>query len=165
LVSEPTAVEARDLVQTLRHLSWRETGIPVTLPFTLEAASDSVLAWYLRDFGAAHRVRDLGALDVENVGEEMARVLVTPRRDLHDLVATDAGLEYVGQDFALRRSWDPLEEVGCTWEWPLRCGDAVGWLLFRHTPSPPEIDRWVVLWQRSDLADTAIPSDRKERGD
>jgi len=164
LVSEPTAVEARDLVQTLRHLSWRETGIPVTLPFTLEAASDSVLAWYLRDFGAAHIVRDLGALDMENVGEEMARVLVTPRRDLRDLVATDAEIEYVGQDFALRRSWDPLE-VGCTWEWPLRCGDAVGWLLFRHTPSPPEIDRWAVLWQRSDLADTVIPSDRKERSD
>ncbi len=141
LARDPAAIEVRDLVQTLRDLSWRETGMPMTLPFTLEAGPDSALAWYLRDFSAAHRVENLGR------EVEVDPVLVTARRDLSDL-ALDG--EFVGQDFALRRSWDPLE-ISCTWELPPRCQAAVGWLLFRHTPSPPEADQWAVLWLRQDM--------------
>jgi len=143
LVREPTAVETRDLVQTLRGLSWQETGMPTTLPFTFEAACDSVLAWYLRDFSAARQVENL---DVGK-GKEIAPVLVTSRCDLSDLTPTGVldGVEYVGQDFVLRRSWDALE-VGCTWEWPPRCDAAIRWLLFRRTPSPPIADEWAVLW-------------------
>jgi hypothetical protein len=135
LVRQPTAAEVRDLVQTLRDLSWRETGIPTTLPLTLEAAPDSVLAWYLRDFSTARRVESLDA------GEIGPRV-VTSRRDL-TLPGTLDDVEYAGQDFALRRSWDP-RVVGCTWEWPPRCDVAVRWLLFRHTPAP------AVLWLRQE---------------
>jgi hypothetical protein len=146
LVREPTAVEVRDLVQTLRAISWRETGIATRLPFVLEAAPDSVLAWYLRDFSAARRVENLDA------GVETSRVLVTAQRDLTLTGVPDDvsdGTEYVGQDFATRRSWDTFG-VGCTWEWPPRCQTAIEWLLFRRarTLSPPVVDQWAVLWVR-----------------
>jgi uncharacterized protein (TIGR03663 family) len=146
LVREPTAIEARDLVQTLHDLSWREMGIPTTLPFTIQAASDSVLAWYLRDFSAARRVESLG------VGGEIGPVLVTSQRDLSDpmLVGVPGDVGYVGQDFVLRRGWDALE-AGCIWEWPPRCEGVVKWLLFRNTPSPPPVERWAVLWQRAEV--------------
>lgn len=142
LVREPTAVGVGDLVQTLRDLSWRETGMPTTLPFTLESAPDPVLAWYLRDFSAARRVE---SPDITQVG----RVLVTLRRDLTLLDVPD-DVEFVGQDFALRRSWNPAE-VGCAWGWPPRCSAAVGWLLLRRTPSLPVVEQWAVLWLRQDV--------------
>jgi len=148
LVRQPTAVEVRDLVQTLRDLSWDETGTSTRLPFTLEAAPDSVLAWYLRDFSAARRVDNLAA------AEELTTVLVTARRDLRDLsdltlAHVSGDRDYVGQDFTLRRSWNP-GAVACTWGWPPRCNAAVEWLLFRSTDAPPVIDQWAVLWLRQD---------------
>ena len=146
LVHQPTAVEVRDLVQTLRDLSWRETGMPTRLPFTLEATPDSVLAWYLRDFSEARRTERLESLDVGEIGS----VLVTSRRDL-SLAHVPDDVEFVGQDFALRRSWDAAE-VRCVWQWPLRCNAAVGWLLLRRTPSLPVADEWAALWLRQDTA-------------
>jgi len=77
-------------------------------------------------------------------------VLVTTRRDLA-LTSVQGDVEYVGQDFNLRSSWNPLE-IGCTWAWPPRCHAAVRWLLFRHTPSLPLVDQWAVLWLRQDVA-------------
>jgi uncharacterized protein (TIGR03663 family) len=142
LVREPTAVEVRDLVQTLRDLSWCETGIPTTLPFTLEAAPDSVLAWYLRGFSAARRIEGLE-------GGEIGSALVTSRRDLELAGDVPNDVEFVGQDFALRRSWS-LAELGCTWEWPPRCNAAVKWLLLRRAPPLPVADQWAVLWLRQD---------------
>ena len=139
LVREPAAVEVRDLVQTLRDLSWQETGIPKALSLTLEAAPDSVLAWYLRDFSAARRVDDLEAI------ADLGQVLVTERRELSEL----GDVEYVGQDFALRRHWDPLD-VECTWEWPPRCHAAVKWWLFRSARTPAQVDQWAVLWLREE---------------
>jgi len=131
LLRAPTA-EVRDLVQTLRQLSWRETGIATTLPLVLEADPDSVLAWYLRDFSAAHRVESLTAA-------EAGLALVTQRRDLA------LAEEYVGQDFVLRRSWNH-DEIRCLWGWPPQCSAAVRWLLLRRTSSPPVADQWAVLW-------------------
>ena len=140
LVRESTAVEVRDLVQTLRDLSWRETGMPTTLPFVVEASSNPILAWYLRDFSAARWAESL------DMGEETCPVLVTSWRDL-TLTEVSEDVEYAGQDFVLRRSWNLLE-VGCTWEWPPRCHAAIGWLLFRHTVSAPVADQWAALWVR-----------------
>ncbi len=137
LVREPTAIEVRDLVQTLRDLSWQETKMPLTLPFTLQAAPDSVLAWYLRDFGAAHLVQDFSA-------EEIGSTLVSTQLDLG---AVGGGAAYRGQDFTLRRDWDPAVLV-CAWEWPLRCQSTAAWWLFRDSREVPgpEIDQQVVLW-------------------
>jgi uncharacterized protein (TIGR03663 family) len=136
LADQPTADGVRDLVQTLRDLSWRETGIPTTLPFAFEAAPDSALAWYLRDFGAARRVESVGNLGAEESGS----VLVTSGRDL---ALPDA--EYMGQGFILRRDGN-RREIRCAWEWPPRCDAVVGWLLFRKTPSPPVAEEWAALW-------------------
>ena len=133
LLRAPTAFEVRDLEQTLRELSWRETGIATTLPLAFEAAPDSVLAWYLRDFSAARRVASLTA-------EDAGLALITSQRDL-----SLAEGEYVGQDFVLRRSWNP-DAARCPWGWPPQCSAAVKWLLFRRTPSPPVADQWAVLW-------------------
>jgi uncharacterized protein (TIGR03663 family) len=141
LVREPTAIEVRDLVETLRDLSWQRTGAATTVPFTFEAAPDSVLAWYLRDFSAARRVESLAGLGVEEAGP----VIVTCQRILPLAEAEDA--PYAGQDFPLRRDWDS-EEINCARVWPLppECRAFVKWLLFRDTLSPSVPDRWAVLW-------------------
>jgi len=138
LVSDPTAVEVRDLVGTLRDLSWQRTGLPQTLEFTLEAAPDSVLAWYLRGFVAHHRIESLGVRG----GEEIADVLVTTRLDPVGLSA-----EYVGQSFTLHRSWDSAT-IACISDWPPQCHSAVGWWLFRDSSAVPvpAVDQQAVLW-------------------
>jgi uncharacterized protein (TIGR03663 family) len=146
LVREPTAVEVHDLVQTMRDLSWRRTGMPTMLPFTLEAAPDSVLAWYLRDFSAARRVGDLEDLDIDG------QVLVTSRRDW--MPAGDA--EYAGQDFTLHRSWNPGEircvrppaqpSLGFQAQQRLQCDAVFEWLLFRDASTSPVPDQSAVLW-------------------
>ena len=133
LVEDGTAIEVRDLVQTLHDASWRETGLPQMLPFKLEAESDSVLAWYLRDFTNREAV---------GKGDEIkaASILVTT----HIEVSNEIG-ERVGQDFALHRSWG-LSNVACSWEWPPQCRSFIGWWLYRTTPMWPVIDQYAVLW-------------------
>jgi uncharacterized protein (TIGR03663 family) len=163
VMGDPTAAEVRDLVQTLHSLSWRETGLPTTMAFMFEAAPDSVLAWYLRDFSAARRVEEL------RVEEGEGLPLVTERHDLSGGMlgsgalgsgalgsgalgsgalgsgALGSAAQYVGQDFVLQRSWD-LGEIMCAWEWPPRCNAAVKWWMFRSTPTFPVAGQWAVLW-------------------
>ena len=129
-----------------------DTHIHIIVPeITLEAAPDSVLAWYLRDFSAARRVERLAAVSEDGVGP----VVVTSRRDpdlallWHDSAPDVPGVEYAGQDFALSRSWD-AREIACIWEWPPRCNTAVKWLFLRRTPSAPVADEWAVLWLRQE---------------
>lgn len=142
LVRQPTAAGVRDLVQTLRDLSWRETGLPTRLSFTYkcdpsaEPTPDAVLAWYLRDFDAARCVEHLD----ESVTDD---VVISPDQSL----ALGGDVAYVGQDFALRRSWTP-RELDCTLR-PLRCNAPVRWFLFRDVPLPAA-DRWVTLWLQED---------------
>jgi len=142
LVRQPTAAGVRDLVQTLRDLSWRETGLPTRLSFTYkcdpsaEPTPDAVLAWYLRDFDAARCVEHLD----ESVTDD---VVISPDQSL----ALGGDVAYVGQDFALCRSWTP-RELDCTLR-PLRCNAPVRWFLFRDVPLPAA-DRWVTLWLQED---------------
>jgi uncharacterized protein (TIGR03663 family) len=158
LVYEPTALEVRDLVQTLRGLSWRETGLPTTLEFTYEAAPDSVLAWYLRDFSAARRVDDLREVDLWEWG---AAVVTLDRGWVPE--SPEASEALAGQDFVLSRSWR-IDKVSCIWEWP-PCNEAVEWLI-RRDPAladwsewaalEPEADRWVVVWTYADDIESAL---------
>jgi uncharacterized protein (TIGR03663 family) len=142
LTHEPTADTVRDLVQTLRDLSWRETRMPEMLPFTLVTPPDSVLAWYLRDFSAVRQVEQPGDLGAGEAGQ----VLVTSWRDW---LPPSSG--YVGHEFILQRSWDP-REAKCIWgqslwEQPPQCSQAFRWLLFRRVPGvPPAGELSAVLW-------------------
>jgi hypothetical protein len=142
LARQPTAAGVRDLAQTLRDLSWQETGLPTMLSFTYkctpsaEPTSDAVLAWYLRDFDAARCVEHLD----ESVTDD---IIVSPAQSL--MLGGD--IAYVGQDFALRRSWSP-RELDCTLR-PLHCNAPVRWFLFRDVPLPAA-DRWVTLWLQED---------------
>lgn len=148
LVHEPTAPEVHDLVLTLTDLSWRETGFPRALKFTYEAAPDSVLAWYLRDFSAARRVDDLYAWGPG------AAVVTLNREWVPDSLG---GADLLGQDFALSREWS-LAAVGCAWEWP-PCHEAVEWLIRRDpTGTDREVEwaalepmatKWAVIWTYS----------------
>jgi uncharacterized protein (TIGR03663 family) len=137
LVHEPTAMEVRDLVKALRNLSWRETGLPMTLEFTYEAPPDSVLAWYLRDFSAARRVDDLHGV---GLGEQGAAIVTLDPEWVPD---SREGTELVGQDFVLSRSWD-LRNARCIWEWP-PCNETVEWLLRRDPTATSRGADWAAL--------------------
>lgn len=145
LLSEPTAVNVRDLVQTLRELSWRETGLPTTLAFTVVAPQDSVLSWYLRDFTMARHFERPSGLTSEDLGP----IVVTSGRD-ETLVAA-AQRPYAGQDFPVSRQWTP-RELGCRF-WRPGCHAAVDWFLFREGVPLPEADQWAALWRISELSD------------
>lgn len=143
LVRDGTADSVRDLVSTLRSLSWRKTGEATMLPSTLVAESDSLLAWYLRDFGAMRRV---DSFDPDLAREALPQVVVS-----HGLSPYRG---YVGQDFALRYSWDSPTEgcglyrkpLGRGLEPKVQCGPYVRWLLFRQTSQAPQAAEWAVLW-------------------
>ena len=143
LTHEPTAIEVRDLVQTLRDLSWRETGFSTTLPVMYEPPLDAVIAWYLRGFGTVQRVEHIQSEDIVTTWDMGGVILTADSGALTSLETLNT--EYAGQDFVLRRRWNP-SEVACVWEWPPRCQDAVAWLLLRKTLAPPVASQQVVLW-------------------
>lgn len=145
LTRDPTAPEIRDLVETLRKLSWEETGMPMTLSFAFEAPPDAVLAWYLRNFSTAHRIEP-----GEIRGAEVTSVLVTesttPGTEPSELpLGVSEERKVVGQDFVLRRSWSPTE-LRCVAGAPPNCQAAVRWWLFRDGITQPTDERWAVLW-------------------
>lgn len=146
LLREPTAVNIRDLVETLRELSWQETGMPTTLRFTVVAPQDSALAWYLRDFRMARRFEHPGGL----AGDEIGPIVVTSGRD-EGLVAS-SGRAYAGQDFPLSRRWTP-RELDCRLG-SGGCRTAVDWFLFRDGVPLPEAHQWAALWRVSDLSNS-----------
>ena len=140
LAGEATAANVRDLVDTLRDLSWQTTGMPMTLDFVYEAAPDSVLAWTMRDFTGARRVDRLSDLSDDQWGP----LLVTVDRDVGRAVGP--GPDYVGLDFPLRRRWTPAALTCRLWE--SDCATAVGWYLFRDSPPFPAPAERAILWRR-----------------
>lgn len=144
LLSQPTAVNIRDLVETLDGLSWQETGMPTTLEFVYEAPSESVLAWYLRDYGSARRVDHLSELGADGLGQ----TLVTLDGDQAAPPAA-SGTEYVGQSFALGRRWVP-SSIGCRF-WEASCTVRLDWFLFRDGPPLPDAESEATLWRRVEL--------------
>lgn len=144
LLREPTAVNVRDLVRTLKELSWRETGMPTTLAFVVEAPRDSVVAWYLREFSMARRVERLAS----GIEDDAWTVAVTTGRDGAPMASS--GRSYAGQDFPLRRTWSPRSLDPRFW----RAGHNVtlDWLLFREGIPLPEADRWATLWRAGEVS-------------
>ncbi len=142
LLNRPTPVNVRDLVETLRVVSWRERGTPTTLDFVYEASENSVLAWYLRDFEMARRVDDLSEL---HAGERGAIVLTV---DGDEGKGSPPGAEYAGQGFPLERQWTP-RAVGCRF-WEADCSLAFSWFLFRDGPPLPEPELRAILWRSVD---------------
>lgn len=138
LVREPTADTVRDLVHTLQDLSWRKTGMPQTLPFTLVAPDEPVAAWYLREFSAMRRVDDLQSLHEGETGQ----IIVALWPDW-----SPAGSDYAGQSFPMQRRWD-VREAWCVWEKPPQCRALLAWLLFRHASGVEDSGRRLVLWMR-----------------
>ena len=142
LVGQPTAVNIRDLVDTLVDLSWHRTGLPITLDFVYEAPADSVLAWYMRDFERARRVDHLAALTADSFGPLVVTVDDAPGP------AIAPGPDYVGQAFALQRQW-VADSLPCRlWQGDCRIG--VRWFLFRDGPPLPEPVERAVLWREID---------------
>ncbi len=147
LVGQPTAVNVRDLAQTLRDLSWQETGMPTALDLVYEVPPDSVVVWYLRNFEMARRVDHLSELD----GDELEATVVTVGDRGLD-AAFPGGAGYVGQSFPLRRGqWTP-DLMGCRL-WDRGCGIVFEWLLFRDGPSLPDVEREAILWRQVELSE------------
>lgn len=147
LLSQPTAVNVRDLVETLHGLSWQETGMPSTLEFVYEAPPNSVLAWYLRDFNRALRVDGLSELGPDRLGPTVVTL------DGGSSPPAAPGTEYLGQSFALWRDWAP-ESIGCRF-WDAGCSVAFEWFLFRDGPGLPDAASEATLWRRVALPDDA----------
>jgi hypothetical protein len=143
LLREPTAVNVRDLVRTLRELSWRETGMPTTMPFVVDAPQDSVLAWYLRDFETVQAVKQLPS----GIEEDAWMVAVTSGRD--EPLAELSDEAYAGQDFPLSRQWRPKSLDGRFWRPGGRA--ALEWFLFRDGVPLPEVNRWATLWRADEF--------------
>jgi uncharacterized protein (TIGR03663 family) len=144
LISEPTPVNVRDLVETLEEISWNETGISTTLSFVLEAPPDSVLAWYLKGFGMARRVDRLEDLPADELGS----IVVTTGGEEATMSPPDGA--YVGQDFPLRSRWSP-RAMGCQF-WEPGCSVAMEWYLFRDGVPLPEPESWAVVWRRGGIS-------------
>ncbi|HDQ70565.1 MAG TPA: hypothetical protein ENN19_00530 [Chloroflexi bacterium] len=175
LLHAPTDLGMHALVETLRERSWRETGLPNTLPIAYQANLDSPLAWYLRalDSGFSQaRLIDDSRERADTPGERpstdrLFSTIVTAERDPSALAeilnlpydtlgdTDDSTTPIVGQDFVLHRRWDP-KIVDWTWAWPPpdrlypQFRDLVKWWMFRETDTPPPVEETLVLWVLED---------------
>lgn len=133
----------RSLTETLEELQDRlSRGLP-TMPLTVQAAPDGLLAWLVRDYSNAVFVRDAR----EAAG---AQVFVSETPALPEL-----GGAYVGQDFALTRTWTArglaLTELPAWWAQRALTPRALDTVL----PAP------ATIWVRQDVYDG---SDANARG-
>jgi uncharacterized protein (TIGR03663 family) len=124
LIMETTVPDVHLLVERLEALSLQKAGDAHTLPFTVDAATGPVVAWYLRDFGQHTVVEGLSA------PPDTIAAVTLAAQDL------PIGETFRGQGFPLRTHWLP---------WDLWGQGLVRWLLFNEG-SLPVVDQEVVLW-------------------
>jgi uncharacterized protein (TIGR03663 family) len=124
IIMETTVPDVHLLVERLEALSLQKAGDAHTLPFTLDAATGPVMAWYLRDFGQQVVVEGLSA------PPDTIAAVTLAAQDL------PIGETFRGQGFPLRTHWLP---------WGLRGQALVRWLLFNEGKLPI-VDQEVVLW-------------------
>lgn len=130
------------LSATLRELQDRQSSGFPSLPIAVQAAQDGELAWLVRDYRNATFVRDAR----EAAGAEVF---------LSDSAAVpDLGGAYVGQDFALTKSWSPrvlgLYQIPAWWSQRV-----VGPAARATTLISP-----ATLWVRQDVYDGVDPNVR-----
>jgi hypothetical protein len=136
---ETTSADVFLLRATLFDLADRETKGFSTMPLTVEAAQDSVLAWVVRDF--------VNARFIDDVNEARGETVVI----LSSAVVPDLGGDYVGQDFMIGESWR-LQSLS-----PL---DALAWWTQRKVGFNAANARNVttaILWVRQDVYDGISP--------
>ncbi len=128
MILQTTVPDVRLLVDRLEALSLERSGDAHTLPFTVDAETGPVVAWYLRDFQHQSVVEGLS-------GPPETEAAVT-------LAAQDLpiGETFRGQGFPLRTHWLP---------WGLWGRGLVRWLLFTEG-GLPVVDQTVVLWVASE---------------
>ena len=124
MIMETTVPDVHLMVDRLEALSLQKTGDAHTLPFTVDAATGPVVAWYLRDFGQQRVVNGLAA------PPDTVAAVTLGAQDL------PIGETFRGQGFPLRTHWLP---------WGLWGRDLMRWLLFNEG-SLPVVDQEVVLW-------------------
>ena len=130
MILHTTVPDVRLLVERLESLSQEKSGDVHTLPFTVDAATGPVVAWYLRDFSRQSVVEDL------STPPDTVAAVTLAAQDL------PIGETFRGQGFPLRSDWLPWSEDSrwAVWGQPL-----VRWLLFTDG-SLPAVDQEVVLW-------------------
>jgi len=135
LAADPTAPDVRHVVESLRTLSRQRSKEAHTLSLVYEAAPDSVLAWYLRDFRQAERVDDL-----QQVPPGVTAILT----DVDEAPPASED-RYVGRTFDLRQSWR-LTSIAGRLEWPPQQVDGIRWYLFREAPLTTILSEEMALW-------------------
>jgi hypothetical protein len=124
----PAALDLRRLVATLTNVSNFDVGQEREIVVTVQADPQGALAWALRDFRKAQFVSDLGAFVT-------SPVVIAPEDQQNPAL----GSAYVGQAFAVARSWRPEN---------LFWNEQLSWLAARRAPA--ETQR-VILWVRQDV--------------
>lgn len=119
-----------DVLKVMSSLSWQRADYPISMPVTVETSLGPLWRWYLRDW------------EVVTFADTLTAQVQTP------MVLTSAeqtsptlGDQYTGQDFVIRRWWQPnlLEKQ-----------DALSWLLYRKSVTfPIKLER-VILWVKAE---------------
>lgn len=119
------------LRQTLFEVARRETGGLPTLPVSVLAPQDGIVAWVLRDYS---KTTFIGSVD-DAVGAEV--VLLPGSVDQPNL-----GSSYVGQDFVTQRTWDSSS---------MYLIDLPGWWAQQQARNAWASEDVINLWLRQDI--------------
>lgn len=120
----------RDAIEVMQRISAQRRGYPISIAVTVEGSLGPLWQWYLRDW-------------------EQVEVVDALTADVHTplVLASEAqsspilGDGYTGQDFVVRRWWEPAL---------LASNDQLSWLLYRHSVTIPiKLDK-VILWVKAD---------------
>ncbi len=129
--------DATLLRQTLFEIADRQTGGLPTMPVTVMAPQDGIVAWLLRDFSNADFIKNVG----DAIGDE---VVLLPG----SLQQLNLGSSYVGQDFVVTRTWDSDS---------MRLIDLPGWWAQQQARSPWTGEDVMNLWLRQDVYNGTTP--------
>ena len=119
-----------DALNVLQRVSLHQSGHPLSMPITVQAAVGPVWRWYLRDWEQVRIVEELTA--------EVDTPLVLSAAE-HEPPAL--GERYVGQDFVAQAWWQPGRLSGSEQPW---------WWLYRKSIAKPEPTQKVIVWLQSE---------------